>query len=162
MIKTNCETCCFCKKDTNRFLCLAGQFCTSDGTSVSAPGCCRMHRTYGWLNKQEKSVSSLDLLIAASKGASLSASLIVFFDQATCTVKDLDRTICSLWGNVKPFFTDIIVADVTKPSQRTSRVLIDYIHSDHPDIPIAKIQADFTMDETYDKPTLVLRRIGRK
>ncbi|KKK90212.1 hypothetical protein LCGC14_2725340, partial [marine sediment metagenome] len=136
--------------------------CTSDGTSVSAPGCCRMHRAYGWLNKQEKGMSPLDLLIAASEDANLSATLVIFFDQTTCTIKDLDLTICNLCAYGRKFFTDIIVADVTKPTRRTSRVLIDYIHSDHPDIPIIKIQADFTMDETYDKPTLVLRRIGRK
>ncbi len=157
MIKTNCETCCFFKKDTNRFLCLAGQFCTSDGTSVSAPGCCRMHRAYGWLNKQEKGMSPLDLLIAASEDASLSATLVIFFDQATCTIKDLDLTICNLWKNTETFFTDIIIADVTKPSKRTD-VLVKYIDLDH----TVPVKADFTMDETYDKPTLVLRRIGRQ
>lgn len=161
MIKTNCETCCFCKKGT--FVCLARQFCTSDGTDMSTPGCCRMHRTYNWLNKQDKNASSLDLLITASKNASLSASLVVFFNQTTCTAKDLDITIRNLWGNAKTFFTDIIIADVTEPSHRTD-LLIKYVDHIVPNLPIdiAKIQVDFTVDETYDKPTLVLRRIGRK
>lgn len=159
MIKTDCETCCFMKKSNNKFFCLAGQFCASDGTYVSTPGCCRMHRTYRWLNNQEQNVSPIDLLIAASKDASLSASLIVFFNETTCTVKDLDVTIYNLWKNAKTFFTDIIIADVTEPSQRTD-LLIKYV--DHTAIDITKIKADFTVDATYDKPTLVLRRIGRQ
>lgn len=165
MIKTNCETCCFCKKTktNDRFVCLAGQFCTSDGANVSAPGCCRMHRTYNWLNKQDKNASPLDLLTTASKDAGLSASLVVFFNETTCTVEDLDITIRNLWGNAKKFFTDIIIADVTEPSRRTD-LLIKYVDRIVFNLPIdiAKIKADFTVDETYDKPMLVLRRIGRQ
>lgn len=163
MIKTNCETCCFCKKATDRSVCLAGQFCTSDGTSVSTPGCCRMHRTYRWLNNQEENAFPLDLLIAASKDASFSASLVIFFNETTCTAKGLDVTIRNLWDNAKTFFTDIIIADVTEPSQRTD-LLIKYVDDTVLNLPIdiTKIKADFTVDETYDKPTLVLRRIGRQ
>lgn len=155
MIKTNCETCCFCKKGSNMFTCLAERFCASDDNQISTPGCCRMHRTYTWLRQCGKDTSLLQLLEIASEDARLNASLIVFFDEKTCTTIDLDLTIKSLWKNL--FFTEIIIADITNPGKRTG-VLIKYIDSANDE----NIKADFTMDDTYGKPALVLRRIGRR
>jgi len=155
MIKTNCEKCCFAKKDTPQRGCLAGQFCIEDEIYLSTPGCCRLQRSYQWMNNQDD--TDIDnLIVQAKDGAGISdgVPLILFFNEEL-GFRRLGNTIDNLWTT--NYFSEIIIADITDPDERTNS-LIKYIKS----IDIKKIKIDYTVDETWKSPVLVLRRIARQ
>jgi len=155
MIKTNCEKCCFAQKTGTERGCLAGQFCIDNGMQLSTPGCCRLERSYTWMNKQDE--TDIDKLIdKARDGAGIydGIPLIIFFNEEL-KIRSLADTIENLWTT--NYFSEIVIADITKPENRTD-ILIQYIKT----LDIKNIKIDYTVNETWEYPAAVLRRIGRK
>lgn len=125
MITTDCEKCCFLKKDIKGHGCILGQLCGIKDNKVVASGYCRTCRSNKWLrNHDNKDLGNLTKIIIYE--LALKFDMLLFFDETTNTVADLERTLNSDW--YIPYAQKIIIMDTTGFGDRKNLAL-QYIKS---------------------------------
>jgi hypothetical protein len=131
MIVTGCDGCCFLEQDDKGKGCSLGQICISKDGRIIAPGYCRQCRSVNWAKKQdEKDVSRLLTKIAEEN--ILEMDLLIFFDENTNSIKDLQRTLDDSW--YFKYTRRVIICDLTGFGDRENLAL-QYINSKDNPIP---------------------------
>jgi hypothetical protein len=156
MIVTGCEGCCFLKRNDKGRGCALGQMCVAKDERVFAPGYCRTCRSDAWASKQnEKNITKL--LEKVIEENTLKMDLLVFFDEAIHSLKDLQRTFNNDW-HVK-YTKNIIIADVTGFGKRQNLAL-QYLKSEKHSIPI--IIDSSVSNEPFTQWESTIRRLSLK
>lgn len=125
MITTGCEGCCFLKQDNKGKGCAAQQLCSIKDGQAFAPGYCRICRSHKWATKQN--ITDLgELYKRVVKERALKFDMLVFFDEATNTVADLEQTLNSDWY-IK-YAKTVIIMDTTGFGNRKNLAL-QYLNS---------------------------------
>ena len=120
MITTGCEGCCFLQKNDQGKGCAAQQLCALKDGQAFAPGYCRVCRSHKWAKRQGTTdLSTLYKRVVEERA--LKFDMLVFFDEATNTVADLERTLNCDWYS--KYAQKIIIMDVTGFGERKNLAL---------------------------------------
>lgn len=155
MITTGCEGCCFLRRDNKGVGCVLGQMCVVQDDRVIAPGYCRLCRTHRWA-KQQETTEVKELHQKVIEECALKFELLVVFDEAVHTLKDLKTTLEADWY-IK-YATKVIIVDVTGFGDRKNLAL-QYIKSRRPYL-VETIVDSSAIHEPIDQREATIRRIS--
>lgn len=156
MITTGCEGCCFLHTDSNGKGCAIGQMCVVQKGKAFTPGYCRMCRSNDWAKKQDTTeISKLykDVFVERE----LKFDMLVYFDETTSKIEDLDRTLQSDWYS--KYAKKVIIMDVTGFGNRKN-IALEYIQTrDHPVSTVVDSSAEH---ESVSQREATIRRVSRQ
>jgi len=156
MITTNCEKCCFLKRDKSGNGCILNQLCVTKNNQILAPGYCRLCRSHAWAKKQNTDQPKL-LLQKIIQENRLLFDLIVIFDENKNSLSQLNRTLGSDWYTENA--GQVIIADVTGFGNRKN-IALQYLNSREHTI---KTVVDSSVEnESSDQVEKTVRRISSK
>lgn len=156
MITTACEECCFLRKNGSSRGCVLNQACVFRDEQAFAPGYCRMCRSHKWV-KIQKETEVVELLNQINKENELKFDLIVFFDEATSSIKALERTLKDDWY-IK-YTRKVIIADTTGFGKREN-IALQYLNSQkHPVPTIVDSSVD---EESISQHESTIKRVSRQ
>lgn len=156
MITTGCEKCCFLNRDDRGKGCVLGQITSIKDDQVYAPGYCRLCRSNKWSNKQNtKDLKELTKLVIEEQ--TLKFDLLIFFDEANNTLKDLERTLASDW--YVEYAKKIIIMDTTGFGKRKNLAL-EYLNSKKHSIPVTIDSS--VAHESVTERAQTIRRVSKQ
>lgn len=156
MIITGCEGCCFLQSDSNSKRCIVGQMCAIKDGQAFAPGYCRMCRSHSWAKKQD-TTEILELHKNVLNERELKFDMLVYFDEAVNTPKDLKRTLQSDWY-IK-YTSKVIIMDTTGFGNRKN-IALQYIQTKKHPIPVV---VDSSVEhELLPQREATIRRVSKQ
>ncbi|RLC89045.1 MAG: hypothetical protein DRJ03_00345 [Chloroflexi bacterium] len=156
MITTGCEGCCFLQENDGSKGCAAQQLCCLKDDKVLAPGYCRTCRSHRWA-KRQKTTDLSALYKAVVEERALKFDMLLFFDEATNTVADLERTLNSDW--YIRYAQKIIIMDVTGFGGRKNLAL-QYLKSrEHP---VPTVVDSSAVHESIHQREETIRRLSKQ
>lgn len=156
MITTGCEGCCFLKKDDHSKGCAAQQLCVLKDGQAFAPGYCRVCRSHRWA-KRKKTTDLAELYGLVVAERALKFDMLLFFDEATNTVEDLERTLDADWYSL--YAQKIIVMDVTGFGDRKNLAL-QYLKSRNHKVPT--VVDSSAVHESHNQRGETIRRLSKQ
>ena len=156
MITTGCEGCCFLKKDDGGKGCAAQQLCALKDGQAFAPGYCRVCRSHKWATRQG-TTDLAQLYRKVVEERALKFDMLVFFDETTHTVGDLESTLNTDW--YMKYAKKIIIMDVAGFGGRKNLAL-QYLKSrEHP---IETVVDSSAIPESACQRDETLRRVSKQ
>jgi len=151
MITTECEQCCFFRRDDKKGGCVLKQLCVTQDNKTFAPGYCRMCRSKKWHKNHGTDLSILSKMIIEENV--LKFDMLIFFDETTNNITDLERTLNSDW--YVPYTKKIVIADVTGFGNRKN-IAMQYLNSGEYHIPI-NVDSSVVHEPTFQREKTIYR-----